>query len=147
MDENQVNNVQMPRSSMLQLPTNRGAAKAIFLTIITFGIYGLVLFTKMGDELNITATKYDGNRTMNYCLLFFVVGPLTLEIGTLVWFCKFSTRIGNELRRRNINYSFGQNDFWLWNVLGILIVIGPFVYLHKVIKAINLINADFNIKG
>ena len=130
-----------------QLKTNRGALKAILLTIVTFGIYGIVLYCKMSSELNITASRYDGKKTMNYALLFFLVGPLTLEIGTLVWFHKFSKRIGAELKRRNIDYSFGAGSFWLWNVLGILILVGPFVYLHKLIKAVNLINADYNVKG
>lgn len=139
--------VQMSMAPIRQLKTNRGAVKAIILTIVTLGIYSIVLFTKMADELNITASRYDGKKTMNYCLLFFIVGPLTFEIATLVWFCKFSGRIGNELRRRNIDYSFGASDFWLWNVLGSLIIIGPFVYLHKMIKAINLINENYNVYG
>ena len=84
---------------------------------------------------------------MNFLLLFFIVGPITLEIGTLVWFHKFSARIGDELNRRGIDYSFGAGSFWVWSVLGILIIVGPFVYLHKLLKAINLINADYNQKG
>lgn len=130
-----------------QLKCNRGAIKTILLTILTLGIYSLVLYGNMSAELNWTATKYDGKKTMSYYLLFFIVGPLTLEIGTLVWFHKFSERIGDELRRRNIDYSFGAGSFWLWNVLGILILVGPFVYLHKVTKAMNLINEDYNING
>lgn len=131
----------------VKLKTSRGAVKSILLSIITLGIYSIVLYYKMSSELNITATRYDGKKTMNYALLFFLVGPLTLEIGTLVWFHKFSSRIGDELKRRNIQYSFGAGTFWGWNVLGLLIVVGPFVYLHKVIKAINLINADYNVNG
>lgn len=130
-----------------QLKTSRGALKAILLSIITLGIYGLVLYYKMSSELNITASRYDGKKTMNFALLFFLVGPLTFEIATLVWFHKFSKRAGAELKRRNIDYSFGAGSFWLWNVLGALIIIGPLVYLHKVIKAINLINADYNVNG
>ncbi len=130
-----------------KLKTNRGAIKAVLLTIVTFGIYGLVLYHKMSEEINITASKYDGKRTMNFLLLFFIVGPITLEIGTLVWFHKFSRRIGDELKRRNIDYSFGAGSFWLWNTLGLIILVGPFVYLHKVIKAVNLINENYNING
>lgn len=129
------------------LPTNRGAIKAIILTIITFGIYSIVLYERMSREINITASRYDGKKTMSYALMFFLVTPLTLGIGALVWFHKISKRIGAELKRRNINYSFGASSFWLWNVLGIFIIIGPFVYLHKMIKAINLINEDYNING
>lgn len=145
MDELQ--NATVVQAPARKLPTNRGALKAILLTIITFGIYSLILYTKMSEELNITASKYDGKKTMNYCLLFFIVTPFTLGIGAIVWFHKFSARIGNELKRRNIDYKFGAGSFWLWNTLGLFIIVGPFVYLHKLIKAINLINTDYNEKG
>ena len=134
-------------SPVRNLPTNRGAVKAVLLTIITLGIYSLVLYYKISDEINITASKYDGKKTMNFALLFFLVGPITFEIGTLVWFHNISARIGNELKRRGINYSFGAGSFWGWNILGLLIIVGPFVYLHKIIKAVNLINQDYNAKG
>lgn len=55
--------------------------------------------------------------------------------------------MGIELKRRQIDYGFGAADFWLWCILGSLILIGPFVYIHKRMKAMNLINADYNEKG
>lgn len=130
-----------------QLKSNRGALKTILLTILTLGIYSLVLYGNMSSEINLSASQHDGKKTMNYYLLFFLVGPLTLGIGTLVWYHKLSKRIGEELKYRNIDYSFGAGSFWLWNVLGILILVGPIVYLHKITKAMNLINEDYNING
>ena len=130
-----------------QLKSNRGMLKTILLTILTLGIYGLVVYTQFSDEINVTASRYDGKKTMNYCLLFFLVGPITLEIGTLIWFHRFSTRVGDELKRRNIDFKFGAGSFWGWNILGLLILVGPFVYLYKLCKAMNLINADYNQKG
>ena len=138
---------QSSNAPVRQLKTNRGVAKAILLTIITLGIYPIILHHNLSEELNVTASRYDGRKTMNFLLLFFIVGPITLEIGTLVWFHKFSARTGDELKRRGIDYSFGAGSFWGWGILGILIIVGPFVYLHKLLKAINLINADFNQKG
>ena len=130
-----------------QLRANRSMLLTVILTIITLGIYGLVTYTQFSDEINVTASKYDGKKTMNFCLLFFLVGPLTLGIGYLVWNHKFSKRVGDELARRNISYSFGAGSFWLWNTIGLLILVGPLVYLHKLCKAMNLINADYNQKG
>ncbi len=130
-----------------QLKTNRGCLKLILLSLITFGIYYLVVFTQFSEEINITASKYDGKKTMNYCLLVFVVSPITLCIGAIVWIHKFSARVGAEVARRNLGYSFGAGSFWGWCVLGSLIIVGPFIYLHKLCKSMNLINADYNIKG
>ena len=84
---------------------------------------------------------------MHFCLLFFIVAPITLGIANIVWYHKISNRIGNEIKRRNIAYNFSAADFWLWNVLGSFIVIGPLVYMHKLFKATNLMCADYNVKG
>ena len=130
-----------------QLSTNRGVIKTLLLSLITFGIYGLIVYGKMSEEINIVATKYDGKKTMSYYLMFFVVSPLTLGIAGIVWWHNFSARIGNELARRNIDYSFGAGSFWLWNVLGTFILIGPIVYIYKLHKSMNLINEHYNTYG
>ena len=139
--------VQNTMAPVAQRKTNKSLAKYIFLSIITFGIYGLVVMSSVSNDINIAASRYDGKRTMHYCLLSFIVAPITLGIGSIVWFHNISNRIGNELRRRGIMYNFSCADFWLWNVLGSFIIIGPFVYLHKMFKAANLMCADYNVKG
>ncbi|MBR3440014.1 MAG: DUF4234 domain-containing protein [Clostridia bacterium] len=141
------NEYQPSNAPVRLLKTNRGTLKTILLTIITLGIYPLFLYHNLSEELNITASRYDGRKTMNFLLLFFIVGPITLGIGFLVWFHNFSARAGKELKRRGIDYSFGASSYWLWSVLGIIFIIGPFIYLHKLLKAINLINEDYNQKG
>lgn len=130
--ENTANPV--PTAPVGQLKTNKGLLKTILLSIITFGIYGIVVMSSVSNDINVVASRYDGKKTMHYCLLVFLVGPLTLGIGA-------------ELQRRGIAYSFGARDYWLWNVLGALILVGPFVFLHKLFNAVNLMNADYNVKG
>ena len=132
---------------MLQLKTNRGMLKFILLSIITFGIYSLVFYSSISSDINLIASKYDRKRTMHYCLLFFIVAPITCGLGVLFWFNNLSVRIFMEMRRRQIGYNFGAGSFWGWNILGSLIFIGPFVYLHKLCTAMNLLAADYNEKG
>ena len=131
----------------VRLNTSRGLLKTILLSIITLGIYPLVLMSGISTDINIAASRYDGRKTMHFCLLAFIVAPITCGIGALVWYSNLSDRIGVELRRRGIAYSFGAADFWLWNTLGCLIVIGPLVYLHKLFKAMNLVCENYNIYG
>ena len=83
---------------------------------------------------------------MNYCFMVLIT-PITLGIYSFVWYHKMSERIGNELKRRDIAYNFSCSDFWLWDVLGSLIIVGPFVYGYKLFTAMNLICADYNAKG
>lgn len=130
-----------------QLKTNRSLLKFILLSLITFGIYGIVVMSSISNDINLIAGRYDGKKTMHYCLLIFIVGPITCGIATLVWHHKLSARIGAELGRRGINYSFGASDFWLWNVVGSLIVVGPFIFFNKLLTAMNMLSENYNVNG
>ena len=130
-----------------QLKTNKGMLKTILLSIITLGIYSLVVMSAVSSEINIVASRYDGKKTMHFLLMCFIISPITLGIGGLVWSHRISNIIGAEVKRRGIAYNFSASDFWLWGVIGSLIVVGPFVYLHKMFKAMNLMNAHYNVNG
>lgn len=130
-----------------QLKTNRSLLKYILLSIITFGIYGLVVMSSVSTDINTIASRYDGKKTMHFCLVFFIFSAITLGIVPLVWYHKISNRIGAELARRNISYSFGAGTFWGWSVLGALIFVGPFIYTHKLLSAMNMLSAHYNING
>lgn len=157
----------------LVLPVKRSLAKMIFLSILTLGIYPVVIWSRIVTELNIAASRYDGRRTMPFFGML-MLSPVTLGIYGLVWMHEFSDRTGCELTRRGLEYRFGARDFWLWNflfgvlvialgaalyllipdlhygvlgLLGLISTVGPFVYVHKLMKAMNLVNGDFNLKG
>ena len=134
-------------SPALQLRTSRGLLKMVLLGLVTLGIYPLVVESHIGEELNLIASPHDGKRTMHFCLIYFIFSWLTLGIVFFVWFHRTSNRMGDELKRRGIDYSFSATDFWLLDILGSLIIIGPFIYVAKRMKAMNLINEDYNQKG
>ena len=137
----------VPAAPVHQLKTNRGLLKYILLSLITLGIYPLVIMSCISTDINLIASRYDGKKTMHFCLLAFIFTGLTLGIAPIVWYHRISARIGNELSRRGIAYSFGAGSFWGWNVLGSLIGIGPFVYMHKLLKAMNLLSEHYNVNG
>lgn len=130
-----------------QLKTNRGLLKYILLSMITLGIYGLVAMSNVSSDINTIASRYDGKKTMHYCLMFFLFSWLTIGIVPLVWYHRMSKRVGNELSRRGISYSFGAGTYWGWGILGSCIVVGPFIYLHKLLKAMNLLAEHYNVNG
>lgn len=130
-----------------KLATNRSLLKYILLGLITFGIYPIVVMSGISSDINTAASRYDGKKTMHFCLVFFVFSWLTFGIVPLVWYHRISERIGYELHRRGIAYSFGAGTYWGWNILGSLIIVGPFVYLHKLCKAMNLIAQHYNYYG
>ncbi|MDR2647144.1 MAG: DUF4234 domain-containing protein [Oscillospiraceae bacterium] len=130
-----------------KMKTNRGGIKFYILTIVTLGIYAVFFYAGVANDINLAATKYDGKKTMNFWLLFLLVGPITFGLGYLVWGHKLAARIGAEARRRGHSTTFGAGSYWLWNTLGLIIIIGPFVYMHKLSACMNAIAQDYNEKG
>ena len=128
------------------LRTNRGMIKFYLLSFLTFGIYGLVVLSKVSSEINLVARR-DGKHTMHFLLIYFIFSWLTFGIAPIVWIHRLCNRMGNQLVARSLPYSFGAGSFWGWAVLGSLIFVGPFVFWHKFFKAMNLINADYNAKN
>lgn len=116
----------------------------MLLSIITLGIYGIVVLSNISQEINQVASSRDGKHTMHYCLIFFIFSWLTLGIAPLVWYHRICNRIGNELAARSLPYSIGAGTYWGWAILGSLIVVGPFVFLYKFLKAMNILNEDYN---
>lgn len=138
---------QQPAGPARQLKANRSFIKTLLLSLVTCGIYAIITYGKITDEVNLVCSRYDGKKSMNYYLLFFLIAPITCGIAAIVWMHNICNRIGNELNRRHIAYSFGAKDFWLWGVLGSLIAIGPLVFMHKFFKAVNLMNENYNQFG
>ncbi|MCI1956271.1 MAG: DUF4234 domain-containing protein [Oscillospiraceae bacterium] len=52
-----------------QLQTNRGLLKFVLLSIITLGIYSIVFYSGISNDVNVIASRYDGKKTMHYCLI------------------------------------------------------------------------------
>lgn len=48
-----------------QLKANKSLVKYILLSLITFGIYGIVILSSVSNDINIIASRYDGKRTMH----------------------------------------------------------------------------------
>ena len=136
-----------PVPPIRQLKTNRGLLKYILLSIITLGIYSIVFYYCVAEDVNAIASRYDGKKTMNYALLFFIFSWLTCGIGVLVWNHRISNRIGNELRRRNFDYTFGAGTYWGWGILGSFIIVGPFIYMYKLCASMNKLAESYNVYG
>ena len=127
--------------------TDRNMWMVMLLSLVTCGIYGIIFYSSLGEDINSLASRRDGKKTMHFCLLFFLVAPITCGIAALVWNNNISARIGDEARARGIDTNFGASTFWLWNVLGSLIIVGPFIYLHKLCKTMNAICEHHNATG
>ena len=135
------------RAPALKINPNYSMSMFLLLSFFTFGIYAVIWYSKISTDINTIASRYDGKRTMNGALMILIISWLTFGIGLLVWEHHLSDRIGNELRRRQSAYKLSAADFWIWGVFGILIIIGPLIYIHKKCVAMNTLAADYNING
>ena len=83
------------------LPSNRKVWKILLLTIVTLGIYAIVLLLAMIKETNV-ACKEDGKHTRGF---WGAIGLsiITLGIYGIVWGCKWLNREYSFLLRHNHN--------------------------------------------
>ena len=123
--------------------TNRSMWKFLLLSILTLGIYSIVFFTPFANELDKIHPKRDGTKTMDF-LLVYILSLFTFSFVMYIWYHHISQRIEEALLRRKINYNFGTNDFWTWYIVGSLILVGPFIYIHKLCTAMNLLCESYN---
>ena len=126
-----------------KLKTDRSMWKLMILTILTLGLYLIIFFIPFAFDLDKVSPKDDRSKTMNF-LWAWLLSLLTFSIVMDVWHYQIAVRIEEALEDRNIDYEFGTGDFWLWFIFGSFIFIGPFVYFHKVCRAMNLLCEDYN---
>lgn len=138
--------VTQQNAPLIPLRTNRGAGEFFILTLLTASLYSIVVFSHISTEINDIASRHDGKRTMHYCLVL-VLGLLTFGIVPLVWMHQLSNRIGDELRRRRLPRELSATTFWGWCIAGAFIGVGPIIYIHKLMHAINYLAADYNRAG
>lgn len=118
-----------------------------FLNLITGGIYGLVVMYFIVDDVNEICSPRDGKKTHSYLLMVFLFSWLTLGIYPLVWWHGFSNRVGDALQSRGYPRMLSAGTFWGWNVLGSLILVGPWIFDYKMLQAVNTLAADANNRG
>ena len=126
-----------------KLQTNRSMWKLMFLSIVTLGIYSIFFFIPFSFDIDKVSPKDDHSKTMNFVFAY-ILSLFTFSIVLDFWHYEIAGRIEEALSNRNINYNFQTKDFWCWFVLGSLILVGPFVYFHRLCKAMNLLCEDYN---
>lgn len=125
------------------LRTDRKMWKMMLLHLLTFGISSIFFFIPLADELEKISPARERHKLMNYGIAY-IASLITASIVLVIWFHSLSQRIEEVLAERGIAYDFGANTFWGWYFLGSLIIVGPFIYMHKLCTAMNLLCEDYN---
>ena len=113
----------------------------VFLSLITFGIYGVAWYYVMTEDVN-TVVGEDGKSinpgiTILLCLFTFGIYPI-------IWLYSQGERMkaAGDLKGANIKET--GSSYLLWYFVGSLIIIGPLVALAKFIKNYNILAAIYN---
>lgn len=114
---------------------NRNIFLFIFLGLVTGGIYWIVAFCIMSNEVN-KICDGDGKNTMFY-LWVWLLGIVTLGIYPLVWFYKTMERLKDNGYRYQIEVKHSGSEFLLWFLLGSFIAVGPIVAYCDLVSNIN----------
>lgn len=130
-----------------RLKENRSFLVFFLLSIITLGFWATGTIARIGRDLNITSTKWDGKRTINFWLVSFLIAPLTLGIFWIIWEHTTCNRMAKALKQRGQEVCISAIDFWILCILLGFTVITPIYYRYLWLKAINTINQDYNNRG
>ncbi len=125
------------------LKTDRNMWKLMILNILTLGLYSIFFFIPFSFDLDKISPRRDGARTMNY-LWAYIFSLFTASIVLIFWHHEVASRVEEALVQRGIDCDFGTRTFWGWYFFGSFILVGPFIYFHKLCTAMNLLCADYN---
>ena len=101
-----------PRAS---LECNRNFIKFLLLSFVTCGIYAIITYYKITEDINTICRPYDNKTTTNYLVATLLLGPITCSIYPIIWMHNMCNRIGDNLKHRGIATNFSASTFWLWN--------------------------------
>ncbi len=124
------------------MQTNRLFWRSLFLSIITLGIYPLYLVEVVAQSTNIACRK-DGKRTWGF-FPFLLLGIFTLGIFPLIWHCKLLVRFKAYCKENGERCATSQKAFLCWSLIGLLIVVGPFIALARFLKAYSQMCSIYN---
>lgn len=116
--------------------TKRNIFVYFLLNFITFGIYGLVVQSKMGNEINAICDD-DGKHKMHY-MLAWLLGLVTLGIYPLIWKKQQTDRMEDHGYRYGINIKHDGTQYLLWYLLGGIFLMGIGMIVAEVFYIVDL---------
>ena len=126
-----------------KLKTDRKMWKLMLFSFLTLGIYGIYFFSPLPHELEQISPARERNKLMPFGAAY-AIAYFTFAIVMTFWQYELAKRIDDALTERGIVCDFSTNDFWGWYFFGSLTLVGPYIYFHKLCKAMNLLCEDYN---
>lgn len=115
----------------------RSLGSFVALNIITCGIYGLITFCAMGEEIE-RVCEGDGRKQMPY-IFAWLLGVVTLGIYPVVWIYTGMNRLQDNAYRygERVRPEYSGSSFLLWYYLGSFILVGPIIAMCNFVSDLN----------
>ncbi len=124
------------------IPTKRYFLRALLLAIPTLMLYPLYVIEMVSQSINVACRK-DGKRTWGL-LPFLVFSFISLGIFPLIWHCKIINRMNEYCEAHGIECHISKRYYLCWTLIGLPILIGPFVALARFLSVFRDIARHFN---
>ncbi len=112
----------------------------VILSILTFGIYSIVFWTKLSNDVNVVC-EGDGKKTMKYVFVW-LLNFVTVGIFGLIWKFKLANRLQANAPRYGLKFSEGGPIVLVYNL--ILPLIGLFIAQIVTVKNFNKLAKAYN---
>ena len=115
----------------------------VFFTVITFGIYPIVYWTKISNEINVLC-EGDGKKTMKYVYVW-LLNFITFGIFGVIWEHKLANRLQENAARYNLNFSESGKLVTVFNTVGYAFFgVGRLIASFILTKNFNKVAVAFN---
>lgn len=121
---------------------DRSLGMLILLSILTCGIYPYYFWYKMAEDVNIICYG-DGEETTGGAAMILLF-MFTCGIYPYIWHYKLGNRLQNNAKRYGMDFSESGTTVLLWLILGMFIVIGPYIAVYILIKNTNNLARAYN---
>ena len=162
---------------IMQLSTNRSFLKYVLLSIVTCGIYGIICFYDISKDINTIASRYDNKKTMNYVLAWILSSvtfgislivwyhKISSRIGcelqrrnydykfsaSTYWIFNFVFIIPSFIFAFIVGVISSSEPSTTLSaityILSLISSLGPYIYMYKLFKAMNLLSESYNVYG
>jgi len=121
----------------------RSLLTLILLSLITFGIYGIIFWYGFANDVN-RICEGDGKNTKNFIVVI-LLSIITCGIYYFIWVYGVGNRLAENGPRYGITITENGTTVLLWHLIGNLICgIGTFVAYNVLIKNINALGERYN---
>lgn len=127
---------------------HRSAILFLLWNLITLGISGCVVLSRVKKEYDILSEESPSKRKFAPYLPIYLLGFLSLGIVPLIYLGFLNEAYGELHREEGLQKpKIGYTSFVLWNVLGIFILVGPWIAFHRFFRVCAQLKTKHNEKA